>query len=100
MRERFLVIADGVIADGDFETNRFAEHAFERRDVTVRGPHFQFRVAGGAESGQVIIYAGIEIDPGQRLRVAAVESFRQSNHGRQRFHRPSLRPFQIAVAAV
>src|SRR4029450_8309511 len=35
MRERFLVIADGVIADGDFETNRFAEHAFERRDVAV-----------------------------------------------------------------
>jgi hypothetical protein len=76
MRERFLVIADGVIADGDFETNRFAEHAFERRDVAVRRPHLELGIAGGAEPGQVVVGAWIEIDSGQGLRVAAIESFR------------------------
>jgi len=100
MRERFLVIADGVIADGDFETNRFAEHPFERCDVAMRRPHLELCIAGGAEPGQVVVGAWIEIDSGQCLRVAAIESFRQSNHGGQGLDGSPLRSLEIAVAAV
>jgi hypothetical protein len=100
MRERFLVIDDRVIADGDFETNRFAEHPFERHDVAMRRPYLQLRVAGRAEPGEIVVGARIEIDSGQCLRVAAIEPFGQSNHRRQRLDGPPLRSLQIAVAAV
>src|SRR4029450_4053391 len=39
MRGRFLV----VVADGDLESNRFAEHLLQRRDVSVRGPDLELR---------------------------------------------------------
>jgi hypothetical protein len=62
IREGFLVIADG-----DFETDRFAEHALERRDVPVRGPDLELRVPGGAEPCEIVVSARVEVDPRESL---------------------------------
>jgi hypothetical protein len=48
--------------------------------MAVRRPQLQFRVTRGAEPRQVVVAARIEIDTSQRLRVAAVEAFGESNH--------------------
>jgi len=89
-----------VIADGDFEADRFAEHALERRDVPVRGPDLELRVAGGAEPYEIVVRAGIEVDSCEGLRVAAVEPLGEPDHRRQGFDRSSFRALEIAVAAV
>jgi hypothetical protein len=69
-----------VIVAGDLEAERFAENSFEGGDVTVRGPQFELRVAGGAEAGQVVIAARVQVDAGERLGVAAVEAFGEPHH--------------------
>ena len=70
-----------VIVAGDFEAQGFAEHGFERRDVTVGGPELELGVAGGAQPRQVIVAARIEVDAGQRLRVAAIQPLGEPYHG-------------------
>ena len=71
-----------MIAARDFETKRLAEHRFERRDVAMGGPELELGVAGGAQPRQVVVGAGVEVEPGQRLRVAAVQPFGQPHHRR------------------
>src|SRR5688572_4771819 len=99
---RLLSIREGflVIADGDFEADRLAEHALERRNVAMRRPDLELRVAGGAKPHEIVVGARIEVDPGQGLRVAAVEPFGQPHHRRQRFDDPPLSALEVTVAAV
>src|SRR5688500_11997846 len=76
------------IQPGQLEPYRPAEYPFERTHVPVRRPEFQLRFVGRSEPRQVIILPRIEIDAGNRLRVAAVETFGQPDHGGQSLDDP------------
>ena len=54
--------------------------------MPVGGPQFQFRVAIGSQSRQIIVAARKEIDSGKRLGMAAVEPFSQADDCRQHAH--------------
>ena len=83
-----------------FEADRQVELALEWRDVTMGGPQFQLRVATRAKPGEVIVPAREEIDPGERLRVAAIEPFREPHDRRQDPNGTAQRAVQIAVSFV
>jgi hypothetical protein len=51
-----------VVVAGDFESDRLAEHLFERTDVPVRSPQLELGVAAGAEASQVVVAPRIDVD--------------------------------------
>src|SRR6478672_6146517 len=62
IRRLFLVIGPGHLeADGGFQL------AFERCDVTMRGPELQLGVAPCLQAGEVVLAARQKIDAGQGL---------------------------------
>ena len=68
----------------DFEPERLAGHALERRGVPRRGPELQLGVARRAQLQQVVVAAVVDLEAGDALCVAAVEALRQPQNGRQR----------------
>ena len=68
--------------------------------MAVRGPELELRVAGCAQPREVVVAARIEIDAGQRLGVAAVETLRQPDHRRQGADGAPQRAGQLAVTIV
>jgi hypothetical protein len=84
----------------NLETNRQGQLALERRDMPMRGPQLQLGIAFGAKTCEVVVATREQIDPGERLRVAAVQSLGKSNDCRQHAHRRSKRAVQIAVPFV
>ena len=56
--------------------------------MPVRRPEFEFSFVGRAEPCEVIVPARIEIDSGNRLRVAAIESLGQPHHRGQLLDHP------------
>src|SRR5918996_3013289 len=84
----------------DFEADWLAEDGFERRDVAVRGPQLQLDVTGRTKARQVVVAARIQIDPRDRLRVAAIESFGQADDRGERLDGAAPRSAQIAVSFV
>ena len=70
----------------------FAQHFLERRDVPMRRPQLQFRVAVRAQAGQIVVAAREEIDARERLRVAAIQALGQPDHRRQHPHGLPQRP--------
>jgi hypothetical protein len=89
-----------VVAAGDLEADGRAEHILERGHMAVRGPELQLRIACGAEPRQVIVAARVQVDTGDRLRVAAVEPFGQSYHGRQKANDAPQRSAELTVSFV
>ena len=79
------------------EAQRTPEDRFERRHMAVRGPEFELRVPGRTEPYQVIVGARINLDPRERLRVAAIEPFREPDDRCQRFHHLAQRSAEVAV---
>src|SRR5512145_2298794 len=55
-----MCLAFLVVRPRDFEPDRLAEELLERSGVPVSGPELQFRVAGRAQSGEIIVAARIE----------------------------------------
>jgi len=53
----------------DFESYRLFEQFFQRGDVPVRRPEFQFRVARRPQAGEIVIVTRVEVDAVERLRV-------------------------------
>jgi len=56
-----------VFAAAHLEPDRLAQHGLERGDVAVGGPQLQFRVATGTQPCEVVVAAGIQVDPGEHL---------------------------------
>jgi hypothetical protein len=84
----------------DFEPERLAGHALERRGVPRCGPELQLGVARRAQLQQVVVAAVVDLDAGDALCVAAVEAFRETQNGRQRADRPSRAARQLLEALV
>jgi hypothetical protein len=64
----------------DFHSEGFADHALERRGLTIGRPELQLRVAGGQELEQRVFAAVVKLDPGNGLRMAAIEVLGQAQY--------------------
>jgi hypothetical protein len=84
----------------DLETKRFPGQTFERRGLPARGPELQLRVAGGAQLQQVVVAAVVQLESRDRLRVAAVEAFREAQDRRERADRVARPAAHVAEAVV
>src|SRR3954471_21978273 len=71
----------------DFDPERLSCESFEWGGVPRGGPELQLRVAGRAQLQQIVVAAVVELEPVDRLRVAAVEAFGQPQNRGQRPHR-------------
>jgi hypothetical protein len=56
-----------VVAGGDLEADRPAEHPLEGRDVAMRSPELELRVTGRPQACEIVVPPRIEIDAGERL---------------------------------
>ncbi len=68
--------------------------------MAVRGPQLQLGVADRTQTSEVVVSARIEIQTGQGLRVASIESLGQTDHGGERAHGPAERAGKISVPLV
>jgi hypothetical protein len=68
------------------EPDGFAQQRLERREVPVRGPHFELRVAGRSELQQEVLAAIAQLEGRDHLRVAAVETLGDAHDRRQQPH--------------
>jgi hypothetical protein len=76
---------------GDLHPERFADHALERRGLAVGRPQLQLRVAGGPELEQRVFAAVVKLDPGDGLRMAAIEVLGQAQDRGECAHRATPR---------
>ena len=84
----------------DFDAERLSRQSFKWRGVPRGGPELQFRVARRAQLQQVVVAAIVELEPGNRLRVAAVEALGQPQNRRKRSHRSPCSPAQVGEPIV
>jgi hypothetical protein len=71
----------------DFDPERLAGQPLERGGVSARRPQLQFCVARRPQLQQIIVSAVVQIEPGDGLRMAAVEAFGQPQDGGERADR-------------
>jgi hypothetical protein len=83
-----------------FEAKRLAGEPFERHQRSRRGPQLELRVAGGPQLQQVVVAAVVELEAGDRLRVAAIEALGETQHRGKRSHRPPHPARQTAESFV
>jgi hypothetical protein len=84
----------------DFHSERFADHSLERRGLPVGRPQLQFGVAEGQQLQQHVVAAIVELNPGDRLRMAAIEVLGQAQHRGERAHDSTLPAPQSAEILV
>src|SRR6267378_7573220 len=58
----------------DLESERLTGHSFKRRGMPRGSPELQLGVAGRAQLQQVVVAAIVQIQAGDRLRVAAIQT--------------------------
>jgi hypothetical protein len=51
----------------DFEPDRMLEQRFHWRRVTLGGPELELRIAGRAQSNQIVVAARKDVDAAERL---------------------------------
>jgi len=64
------------------------------------GPHFELRIAGRADLQQDVVPAIVEFNGGDRLLVAAIESFGEAENRSERADRPAATAAEIAEQLV
>jgi len=82
----------------NFDPNRFSGEAFERRERPRRRPYFELGVARRPQLQQIVVAAIVELEAGDRQRVAPIEALGEAQHRRQRPHGPPQAPRQTAEA--
>ena len=71
------------MSSGQLDANRDAERVLERRQLPLRSPELELRVADSLESQDVARLIRGQIEPSDDLRVAAIQPFRQPHDRRQ-----------------
>jgi hypothetical protein len=84
----------------DLNPERLSRQSFEWRAVARCGPELELRVAGRAQLQQVVVPPIVELETTDRLRVAAIEAFRQPQNGGERSHRAPGAPPEIGKTFV
>ncbi len=69
-----------------FDVKRFADESLERRGMAGRSPELQFGVSRRPHLQQRVRATVVKLEAGNRLRMAAIEAFRQSKDGGERSH--------------
>src|SRR5215471_18900425 len=82
------------------DAKRLAGQTLERRRVTGRGPQLQLGVACGAHLQEIVVASVVELEAGNRLRVAAIETFREAQQRRERSDDPPSASRQLAEPVV
>jgi hypothetical protein len=95
MRRLFLGI--GAL---DFESNRGVQLTLERRHVTMGGPELQLDIASCAKTGEIVLATRKQINRGDRLRVAPIETFCQAHNRAEHTNRRAEAPAEIGVPLV
>src|SRR5580700_1559137 len=80
----------------DLHPEGLADHPLERRGLAVGRPQLQLRVARGPELQQHVFAAVVKLDPGDGLRMAAIEILGQPQHRGERPHGAAQPAAQIA----
>ena len=88
----------GLLAD--LHPEALADHPLERRGLAVRRPQLQLRVAGGPELEQRVVAPVVKLDPGDGLRMAAIEVLGQAQYRGECAHDATLLPPQCAEGLV
>jgi hypothetical protein len=83
-----------------FDPHGLPDQPLERRGMSRRRPELELGIARRPHLQQPILAAIVELDGGNGLGVAAVQGFRQSQHGGERSHDLPLAARQIAESAV
>src|SRR5258705_814518 len=65
----------------DFDSDRLAHHPLEGPDLTCGGPQLEICVSGRSQLQERILPAVMKFDAGDRLGMAAVQVFGESEHG-------------------
>jgi hypothetical protein len=81
-----------------FQAERLADDALEGIYVPHAGPQLELDIARGSKLQQCVLTAILQLDGGNRLRVAAVEIFGELQHRRQRANHATPLPLEIAEA--
>jgi len=79
----------------DLDAERFPRERLERRGVPRGGPQLQLRVARRAQLQQVVVAAVVKLEARDRLRVAAIEAFREAQNRGERADGAAGPPAQI-----
>src|SRR5580700_7129733 len=87
----------------DLHPEGLPDHAHERRRLAVGGPQLQLCVAGGSDLEQHVFASIVKLDPGDGLRMAAIEVLGQAQYRRECAHDatplPAQRPEGLVPAA-
>jgi hypothetical protein len=59
----------------DFDSQRLARHALERRRMSRRRPQLQLGVARRPQLQQIVVSAIVQLEAGDGLGVAAIQAF-------------------------
>ena len=84
----------------DFDAQGFSGHSFERRGVARGGPQLELDVARRSQLQQVVVAAVVQLQPHDRLGVAAIQAFSEAKNRGKRAHGAPLAAPEIAEAVV
>jgi hypothetical protein len=84
----------------DLHPQGLADRAHERRSLPVGCPQLQLGVAGGSDLEQHVFAAVVKLDPGDRLRMAAIEVLGQAQDRGECAHDTTALPRQSAEGLV
>src|SRR5258705_1562390 len=84
----------------NFDAQGVSSHPLERRRMPGRRPELELDVAGRAQLRQVVVAAIVQLQPGDRLGVTAIQAFRETKDGRKPTDRAPRAARQLAEAVV
>src|ERR1051326_3836677 len=100
IRGRVLMRRGGTSGRGEFETNRRAQQGGERGSVSIGGPDLQLRIPLRVQPDAKAFVVLPDVEPGNYLRVAAVEPLGQPHDRAEQPHDTARGSRQIAKAVV
>lgn len=83
-----------------FESQRTPEYVLERTGMPMGRPEFQFRVAGGAETNDVVVPSRDDVDAVDDLPVAAIQPLRKPRDRAERANDAAVGSFQQGIPLV
>jgi hypothetical protein len=87
-------------ATGQFELDRRLQYFSKRDGVSIRGPDLELRIAGGPDPDDEAPALVLDREPGNDLRVAAVEALGEAHDRAQQSNRLPTRTRKAPVPSV
>jgi hypothetical protein len=84
----------------DFNPQRLAEQPLERRRMTRGGPELELRVPRCVHLQERVVFAVVQFEVRNRLRVTAIQAFGQAEDRRERSNGGTPAPAQLGEAGM